>query len=176
MYVTRFALFTTIPTSVLVPLLLYAALMAVAFAIRAYRKKRFEQKMDALLGGLAWVPVNEFLRTARTGSRLSRKPRNGERTYSPTREFTGCYILHNVTKDKYYVGQAKRVVGRVKAHLAGRGNGDLYADYKYGDAFEVRTISLALSGYSSLNGLERDLIKRYNAYTKGYNRTRGNQG
>ncbi len=91
-------------------------------------------------------------------------------------EFEGCYVLHNKTKDKYYVGQAKNVMQRVKTHLAGHGNGDVNADYKYGDEFETRTISLVFAGYTTLNSLERDLISRYNAYSKGYNKTRGNRG
>lgn len=147
------------------------------FASAHLGRKKFERKMDSLMGGLVWVSAEEFLGIDRLGRRVTpRKSKYHRPARRPTREFVGCYILHNKTKDKYYVGQAKQVVSRVKAHLAGRGNGDVYADYKYGDNFEVRTISLVLSGYPSLNKLERDLIKRYNAYTKGYNRTRGNRG
>ena len=90
-------------------------------------------------------------------------------------DFTGIYVIHNKTKDKYYVGQSVRVVGRVGQHLMGRGNGDVYADYKYGDKFEINIVSLRESGYDSLDALERDTIKAYGAYTKGYNRTRGNR-
>jgi hypothetical protein len=90
-------------------------------------------------------------------------------------EFTGVYILHNVTKDKYYVGQSVRVMQRVRQHLTGHGNGDVYADWKYGDVFTVRTISLVESGYQSLNDLERDMIDAYDAMSSGYNKTRGNR-
>ena len=90
-------------------------------------------------------------------------------------DFTGIYVIHNKTKDKYYVGQSVRMVGRVRQHLMGRGNGDVYADYKYGDKFEINLVSLRESGYDSLDALERDTIKAYGAYTKGYNRTRGNR-
>ena len=90
-------------------------------------------------------------------------------------DFTGIYVIHNKTKDKYYVGQSVRVVGRVRQHLMGRGNGDVYADYKYGDKSEINIVSLRESGYDSLDALERDTIEAYDAYTKGYNRTRGNR-
>lgn len=90
-------------------------------------------------------------------------------------DFTGIYVLHNRTQDSYYVGQSTRVVGRVAAHLTGHGNGDVYADYAYGDAFEVSLVSLAGSGYESLDALERDAIRTYGAYERGYNRTRGNR-
>lgn len=75
----------------------------------------------------------------------------------------------------YYVGQSTRVVGRLTQYLTGHGNGDVYADYKYGDDFELNVVSLRESGYDSLAALERDAIAAYDAYDKGYNRTRGNR-
>lgn len=90
-------------------------------------------------------------------------------------DFTGVYVIHNKTKDMYYVGQSARVVGRLIQHLTGCGNGDVYADYKYGDDFELNVVSLRESGYDSLDALERDTIAAYDAYDKGYNRTRGNR-
>lgn len=90
-------------------------------------------------------------------------------------DFTGVYVIHNKTKDMYYVGQSTRVVGRLIQHLTGYGNGDVYADYKYGDDFELNVVSLRESGYDSLDALERDTIAAYDAYDKGYNRTRGNR-
>ena len=87
----------------------------------------------------------------------------------------GVYIIYNITKDMYYVGQSKHVMARVNSHLTGHGNGDVYADYKYGDEFEITLIPLKESGYSSLNAMEKDTIDMYDAYTKGYNRTRGNE-
>lgn len=94
--------------------------------------------------------------------------------YEPS-SFAGIYILYNETKDMYYVGQAKDVVGRVKQHFSGHGNGDVYADYKYGDIFRIRTVKLEGSGFQSLNALERKAISKYNAYSSGYNKTRGNR-
>ena len=89
-------------------------------------------------------------------------------------DFTGVYVLHNLTKDMYYVGQSIKVIDRVGQHLTGHGNGDVYADFKYGDEFEVSTLSLVGSGYASLNDLERETIAAYDAYDHGYNRTTGN--
>ena len=54
----------------------------------------------------------------------------------------------------YYVGQGKQVLNRVKAHFTGQGNGDVYADYKYGDEFTIKMISLDNSGFDTLNELE----------------------
>lgn len=89
-------------------------------------------------------------------------------------DFTGIYVIHNTTKDMNYVGQSVRVVGRVTQHFTGHGNGDVYADYKYGDDFTINVVSLYESGYESLDALERDAIRAYAAYDCGYNRTRGN--
>ena len=60
-------------------------------------------------------------------------------------------------------------------HFTGHGNGDVYADYKYGDSFLIKIVKLSSSGYSDLDALERDLIKKYNAYSAGYNKTSGNR-
>lgn len=76
----------------------------------------------------------------------------------------------------YYVGQGKKVFQRVNSHFTGHGNGDVYADYKYGDKFTIKMIALDNSGFTTLNKLERNTIATYNAYSKGYNKTRGNKG
>lgn len=90
-------------------------------------------------------------------------------------DFTGVYVLRNTIRGCCYVGQSTRVIGRVAAHLTGHGNGDVYADYVSGDSFEVSTVSLAASGYESLDALERDAIAAFDACDHGYNRTRGNR-
>ena len=90
-------------------------------------------------------------------------------------DYPGVYILYNRTRNMYYVGQAQSVLSRINQHLTGHGNGDVYADYKYGDRFTVTSIRLRGSGFGTLNELERHSISVYNAYSKGYNKTRGNQ-
>ena len=89
-------------------------------------------------------------------------------------DIVGVYIIYNDNRNMYYVGQSKRVFFRVNQHFTGHGNGDVYADYKYGDSFKIQIITLANSGYSDLDMLEKDLIKKYDAYNSGYNRTAGN--
>lgn len=90
-------------------------------------------------------------------------------------DFTGVYIIHNMTKDMYYVGQGVRVISRLCQHFQGHGNGDVYADWKYGDVLTVKVVRLSTSGYDSLNQLEHDYITRYDACDRGYNRTHGNK-
>ena len=95
---------------------------------------------------------------------------------SKKHDFSGVYILYNETKNMYYVGQGVRVFQRVNSHFTGHGNGDVYADYKYGDSFKIRMIPLKGSGFETLNALERNTIITYNSFSEGYNKTRGNRG
>lgn len=138
-----------------------------------YKKiiKEKNEQIEGLINHSLAVTPEEFIKLrnlAYKGIVSVRKP--------ITREFAGVYILHNETKDMYYVGQGKRVLDRVNSHFSGRGNGDVYADYRYGDSFTIRIIGLENSGFSNLNELEREMISYYNAYNKGYNKTRGNRG
>lgn len=94
---------------------------------------------------------------------------------STKKNFSGIYILYNQNKRMYYVGQAVKVLDRVNRHFTGKGNGDVYADYKYGDRFVIRMIPLQGSGFRTLNDLERYAISWYDAYEHGYNKTRGNK-
>lgn len=95
--------------------------------------------------------------------------------YEAGQDFKGVYVLFNEDKNKYYVGQGIRVLSRVNNHFTGRGNGDVYADYRYLDHFTIRIIPLAGSGFDNLNQLERYTIEYYDAFASGYNKTRGNQ-
>ncbi|MCF0228373.1 MAG: GIY-YIG nuclease family protein [Parasporobacterium sp.] len=88
--------------------------------------------------------------------------------------FKGVYILHNRTQNKYYVGQGINVAARINQHFSGKGNGDVYADWKYGNRFRIRIIPLKGSRYRTLDELEKHAISKYDAFSKGYNKTRGN--
>lgn len=118
------------------------------------QKKRF----DTFLEQYAWITPDDFfaIKGLQSGDSV------------------GVYILYNESQEIYYVGQATRLIFRINQHFTGHGNGDVYADYKYGDQFKIRAIRLVDSGYSDLDKLERDLIKKYKAYQLGYNKTKGN--
>ena len=103
-----------------------------------------------------------------------RNDKEGNTYVSHNFDFEGVYIIHNKTKRKYYVGQGSNVMDRISQHFMGHGNGDVYADYIYGDRFGIQALALENSGFKTLDELERYTIKTYKAYEKGYNRTRGN--
>lgn len=137
---------------------------------RSKRIREINQKVNELSNNETEMSVSDFLRMRNQtfGGR-------GSSQYVKDKQFSGVYILYNKTKNMYYVGQAQYIFDRVNAHFTGKGNGDVYADYKYGDEFTIKMISLQKSGYVSLNELERHTIMVYDAFSKGYNKTRGNK-
>ncbi|MCM1165443.1 MAG: GIY-YIG nuclease family protein [Lachnospiraceae bacterium] len=144
--------------------------VVVAVAAFARSDKLHEQLSDLSNNGIEVTPEEFFkLRNSSMGGR-------GRKHISANYEFSGVYILFNHTKNKYYVGQGVKVFQRVNSHFTGHGNGDVYADYKYGDQFTIKLIKLEGSGFGSLNELERRMIGHYNAFSNGYNKTRGNRG
>lgn len=82
-------------------------------------------------------------------------------------EITGIFIVHNATKDLYYVGQSEKAIDRAAIQFLGRGNCDVYADYKYGDSFNVRIVPLSGSGYENLNELKRAAIQALETADEG---------
>lgn len=83
----------------------------------------------------------------------------------------GVYVIYNKTKDMFYVGQSKNLWKRLNDHFTGKGNGDIYADYKYGNKFTIKMILLCKSSYRDINKLEHDTISNY--YGKSYNKNKG---
>ena len=140
------------------------------FVFIAIKKGIINKKVEKLAEGVSEMTPQEFfkMRNYSFGGR-------GRHKYALSKNFAGVYILYNKTKNKYYVGQATRILDRVNNHFTGKGNGDVYADYKYGDYFTIKMISLENSGFYSLNELERATISKYNAFSRGYNKTRGNR-
>ena len=93
---------------------------------------------------------------------------------------TGCYIIHNKEKDKYYVGQSKDVYKRLKQHFKGTvPNNPIFAEDYYtskvenkNELFEVKIIKCETK--DELDSLEKKLILEYDSWNNGYNRTSGN--
>lgn len=123
------------------------------------KKRRKQQKeREALANEEAYITPKQLLKL--------RQEQKG---------FTGIYIIYNRTKDLVYVGQAQNVYVRSSNHFLGKGNADIYADYKYGDEFTIRFVSLINSGFDRLDTLERHYIYKYHATIHGYNKTKGNK-
>lgn len=149
----------------------YAVFLVVWVLYVCRKRRRAKEKIKRLKSGTIEMTPEEFLQM-----RKDTLGKNGKAYYGLTRNFAGVYVLYNQTKNMYYVGQGQQVLSRVNSHFTGKGNGDVYADYKYGDLFTITLFALEESGFSSLNELERDAISAYGAYANGYNKTRGNRG
>lgn len=144
-------------------------LVILSICFGSNKEKEIINQISALANNALEITPEEFLkmRNFSFGGR-------GRPLVALKYNFSGIYILFNKTKNMYYVGQGKQVLNRVNSHFTGKGNGDVYADYKYGDEFTIKMIRLDNSGFTTLNELERYTIRFYNAYSKGYNKTRGN--
>ncbi|PRT15110.1 GIY-YIG nuclease family protein [Bacillus wiedmannii] len=140
------------------------------FIFQVRQQKKIREQIFGLANNTLELTTKEFLemRNKSFGGK-------GRALYSNNYNFAGVYILHNKSKDLYYVGQGKQVLNRVNNHFTGKGNGDIYADYKYGDYWTIKMIALEKSGFNTLNELERYAIETYDAYKRGYNKTRGNK-
>lgn len=137
--------------------------------IQGIQEKKINKKIQDLANNSLELSPEDYLA-------LRDKKVFGEKVrHANTQNFSGVYVLHNKTKDLYYVGQSIKVLDRIGNHFRGNGNGDVYADYKYGDTFVIRTMALEGSSFNTLNDLERHAIQTFGAYEKGYNRNRGNK-
>lgn len=92
----------------------------------------------------------------------------------------GCYIVHNVENDKYYVGQSKDVLKRIRQHFNGTAPKNvIFAEDYYKSLiddkdklFEIKIIKCETK--DELDRTERQLIEDYDARNNGYNGTSGN--
>ena len=92
----------------------------------------------------------------------------------------GVYVIHNKEKDKYYVGQSKDVMKRIKQHFNGTiPKNAIFAEDYYtsqmenkDNIFELKIIRCETK--DELDSLEKKLIFEYDSWNNGYNGTSGN--
>ena len=93
-------------------------------------------------------------------------------------ETSGCYVIRTYEKSgngiedeckATYVGQSRQVFHRVRNHLTGHGNGNVYCDVKNGEDVRIRIVACE---ESEMNDLERRLIDVFESY-RSYNATVG---
>ena len=97
------------------------------------------------------------------------------------KKIVGCYLIHNRENDRYYVGQSKDVMKRLKQHFRGTvPNNVIFAQDYYSseyehkeDLFEVKIVPCSTK--DELDRKEREYIRRYDANGSGYNSTSGNK-
>lgn len=93
-------------------------------------------------------------------------------------DMAGCYVIlifgevPNEGFSNYensYIGQSVNVCQRVHNHFNGKGNGDVYADRKFGKLIYVQFFPCARE---NMNSLEKSLIAAFDS-TASYNKTKG---
>ncbi|MBQ9115786.1 MAG: GIY-YIG nuclease family protein, partial [Clostridia bacterium] len=99
-------------------LILYIVLIGVSIWYTQYKKNRIKEQIRGLSNNTLEMTPEEFFKMRNTsfGGR-------GRPSFALTQNFAGVYILHNKTKNMYYVGQGQQVLNRVNAHFTGKGNG-----------------------------------------------------
>ena len=117
------------------------------------------------------IAADAFLRNWRVGKR-------GSGLGYAAIDQSGCYVIltnsvsrgnGDVSYDAVYVGQSVHVCSRVRQHLTGHGNGDVYADVRDGKDVQIRIVPCTKK---QMKDVERELIAAFHA-TDYYNRTRG---
>ena len=85
----------------------------------------------------------------------------------------GIYIIHNKTKDKWYIGQAKQLNKRVQDHFKADPIAIDYLSNK--NEFEIALIpATELNGNYTINAIEMSMIELIKKDHPIYNKTEGN--
>lgn len=161
---------SNIPQSWLIYTVVVLTIVTIAATIQRFQIWYMAQETEQVIHNQKELTPEEFF-IVRRRSMKSFKNASTRQSYA----VMGVYVLHNKTKNRHYVGQGKNILDRVNQHLTGRGNGDVYVDYRNGDEWVIKLIDFADSRFETLNDLERHTIQVYDAFHRGYNKTRGNR-
>lgn len=147
---------------------------------RDANKEIVRKELDALRKGIKKFTPQELIKLGNKKERESRGIEN----------FKGIYIIHNLVKDIYYIGQSRKVFCRAYKHFVTNpaenkaryslcieyNLPEIYDDYRLGEKFNISLIPLEDTSFSTLDEFEYYAISAYNATVEygGYNRTHGN--
>lgn len=125
----------------------------------------FKQTRDLLKDNLKnqmdkkqWKPLESVLKSADKGG-------------------MGIYILYNETKNKYYVGQAKKIFERIREHFKVE---DIAKDYMAGDVIHAKILTAGELGTAELGAdyrldhIEKVGMEIFESKETGYNKNSGN--
>jgi group I intron endonuclease len=93
-----------------------------------------------------------------------------------SKDIKGVYILHNTSKNKFYVGQSKDIRQRISNQHFKKGycvNPHFSEDFNNGDKFNISIKECETK--DQLDTLEKEYITKFDAFIKGYNKTGGNK-
>jgi len=155
-------------------LLLFGGLVLIFALLMLWLSHRKTRRMKKAIRDARFLSSDEFERDWILESAAGGQPEGYK-----YQEFAGCYVIlifdrpvltGDYTRyDDIYIGQSVNVTRRVHSHFTGKGNGDVYADLKFGRYAYVQMIPCPRE---EMNDLERALIDTFHA-TESYNSTRG---
>ena len=119
-------------------------------------KNELRDKLRAKFDAKDWQPIETVLNRIDKGN-------------------IGTYVLYNETKNKYYVGQAKESLKRIRDHFKIE---QIAIDHRDGDIIKFKVLdpvdaSELYSDYR-IDHIEKAAIEAFDANTSGYNKTTGN--
>ena len=111
---------------------------------------------------------------------------NGDNSFLPLSQvalfkyekINGVYVIKNNEKEKYYVGQSKDILKRIKQHFNGttpknmKFAEDYFSSENKDTLFSVKIIPLRTK--DELDATEKSLIEEYDSFANGYNENGGN--
>ena len=95
-------------------------------------------------------------------------------------KINGVYVIRNRELDKFYVGQSKDILKRLKSHFMGTEPKNIifakdYFQSKFDNKDELFDVKIErLETKDELDKREMELIAEYDAFNNGYNKTAGN--
>ena len=117
-------------------------------------KEQLKEELRVRFDGKEWRPLESILKSADKG-------------------VVGVYILYNQTKNKYYIGQAKQILKRIRDHFEVE---DVARDFLNGDKIQVKFLTASELGSDyRLDHIEKTGIEIFDAGKTGYNKTQGNK-
>lgn len=78
-------------------------------------------------------------------------------------DFEGVYILHNCTRNIYYIGNSRKVFHKIERQFKGYEDPDVYNEWSRKHIFTVKIYRFEESNYSSINKLKNNLMNEYEA-------------
>lgn len=78
-----------------------------------------------------------------------------------TIDFSGVYVLHNQTKNTFFIGKSTHVIKKVERQFRGFENKSIYDDFKNDNKFIIRLFRLIDSDFDSVDDLEKHIKNTY---------------
>lgn len=141
-------------------------------------KERYDKKVEELKENMEHIVADIVPLNTEIVDSEDYTPLSVVMAYSNDSPRKGCYIIHNVENNKYYVGQSKDILKRLHQHFVGtKPKNIIFAEDYFksknpDNLFEVRFVFCETK--DELDETERFYIEKYDAFRNGYNGTAGN--